>query len=81
MKEIIIKKLEKIKTKYFKKGVKVDFTDEFIEELKELSNYKEFGARKIGKIIKDKVENQIVSEILKDKKKIHLKTLKEETTV
>lgn len=81
MDEIIAKKLQKVKQKYAKKNIKVDWSDAFVQTLKKMSNYEEYGARKIEKIIKDKVENQIVTEILNNKKTVHLKQWKEQTTV
>ena len=42
------------------------------------SNYKEFGARKIDKIIKNNLENIIINNILENKEIITVKTLKKE---
>ena len=49
-------------------------------EIKELSDYYEFGARKIDKIIKDKLENQIIDNLIENKR-INIRTLKEKSIV
>ena len=58
--KIIIDKLNKLKTKY------KDFTynNNLVEEIIKESNYQEFGARKIDKIIEGKLENIIIDNIL-----------------
>ncbi len=58
--KIIIDKLNKLKTKY------KDFTynNNLVEEIIKQSNYQEFGARKIDKIIEGKLENIIIDNIL-----------------
>ena len=53
IKEIVNKELKKIKDKYKKKGIMVKINNRVIEEIIDNSNYKEFGARKINKIIKN----------------------------
>jgi len=45
------------------------------EEIIKESNYQEFGARKIDKIIKDKIETQIIDKIINQNKKIHIEEL------
>ena len=61
--KIIINKLNILQNKY------KDFTynNKLIEELIEESNYKEFGARKIDKIIESKLENIIIDNIINKK--------------
>ena len=72
--ELINKKLFDIKRKYLK-NIKLEIDNKVIEEIIKQSNYKEFGARKIDKIIKDKIENQIIDNIINKKDKIHIKEL------
>lgn len=74
IKNLINKKLFDIKRKYLK-DIKLEIDDKVIEKIVEESNYKEFGARKIDKIIEDKIENQIIDNIINKTKEIHIKEL------
>lgn len=69
---IIKNKLSKLQTKY------QDFTymPTLIEDIIKESNYQEFGARKIDKIIESKLENQIIDKIL-NKESLNISNLKE----
>ena len=72
--QLIEKKLFNIKRKYLKDiTLKIDET--VINQIIEESCYKEFGARKIDKIIKNKIENQIIDDIINNKRKIEIKQL------
>jgi len=74
IKQLIEKKLFNIKRKYLKDiTLKIDET--VINQIIEESCYKEFGARKIDKIIKNKIENQIIDDIINNKRKIEIKQL------
>ena len=76
---ILIKdKLNKIKQKYKNKNIKLKINNQVIKEIATLSNYKEYGARKIDKIIKDKIENLIIDKIIDDEDKINIETINEE---
>ena len=68
IKLLINKKIKSLKDKYKKKSVNVKIGKNVIEEIVNLSNYNEFGARKIDKIIKDKIENIVIDKIINDKK-------------
>ena len=78
IKKIIDIKLKKLKIKYKNKGITIKFTKESIDELIKLSNYEEFGARKIDKIIKSDIETIIINEILDNKNVINIKNIKQE---
>ncbi len=73
IKKIIDMKINNLVKKY--KNIKIKIDDNVISEIVKLSNYYEFGARKIDKIIKDKLENIIIDKIIDNKKSIHIKTL------
>jgi len=77
---IIKIKLNQIKNKYQNK-IEIIISDTIIDEIKELSEYKEFGARKIDKVIKDKIESKIIEGILDKKNKIDINSIKEESIV
>ena len=72
--QLIENKIFNIKRKYLKEiTLKID--EKVINEIIEESNYKQFGARKIDKIIKDKIENQIIDKIIENEKTINIKEL------
>jgi ATP-dependent Clp protease ATP-binding subunit ClpC len=73
IKELITKKLYNIKKKY--KNIKLNINEKVIEEIIKESNYEEFGARRIDKIIKDKIENQIIDKIINKSEEINIKEL------
>ena len=49
-----------------------------INKIVSLSNYEEFGARQIKKIIKDKLENIIIDKIIMSEDKINITNLNNE---
>ncbi len=73
IKKIIDIKINNLINKY--KNIKIKIEDNVINDIIKLSNYNEFGARKIDKIIKDKLENIIIDKIIDNKKSVHIKTL------
>ncbi len=73
--DIIKSKVKKLKSKYRKKNIVVKINNNVIDEILKLSNYKEFGARKIDKIIKNDIENIIINEILNENKVINIKDI------
>lgn len=73
--KIINKHLEILTARFDNINIKID--NHVIDELIELSNYKDFGARKIEKIIEDKIENIIIDEIMNGNKEIIINTIKE----
>jgi len=77
IKLLINKKLKSLKSKYKKKNIAVKISDKVINELVNLSNYEEFGARKLDKLIKDKVENKIIDEIIDNKTNVNINTILE----
>ena len=75
VKEIVKKQIKKLKDKYKKKGIIVKINSSVIEEIIDSSNYKEYGARKIDKIIKNDLETIIINNILDNKENINIKTI------
>ncbi len=78
IKQIVNNKIKKLKNKYKKKDIKLKINNTVIEEIIEKSNYKEYGARKIDKIIKNDLEMIIINSILDNKENINIKTIKKE---
>ena len=79
--KIIKIKLDELKNKYKKKNINIKYNKEIINEISELSNYNEFGARKIDKIIKDKIESIIIENIINDNLNIDISSIKENTII
>ncbi|MDD2518753.1 MAG: ATP-dependent Clp protease ATP-binding subunit [Bacilli bacterium] len=79
--KLIDKKLVLLREKYLKRDIKVKINKKVKEEILELSNYNEFGARKIDQIIKTKVEDKIIEDILNNKENILVKTTFSESKV
>jgi len=75
IKSIINIKIKTLKEKYKNKNVSIKINKNVINEIIKLSNYNEFGARKIDKIIKDKIENIVIEKIIDDKKNITINTI------
>lgn len=78
IKQIVEDQIKKLKNKYKKKDIKLKINNTVIEEIIEKSNYKEYGARKIDKIIKNDLEMIIINSILENKDNINIKTIKKE---
>ncbi len=70
---IISNKITQLINKYKQKNIKIKINKETIEEIIKSSQFQEFGARKINKIIKNKIEDFIIDEIIENKKEIKLK--------
>jgi len=66
-----------LKNKYKKKDINIKISKNVIDEIVNLSNYNEFGARKLDKIIKDKIESKIIDNIIDDNKNITINNIAE----
>ena len=75
--QIINMKLKEFKDKY-KDKIKIRISKDVAEEILNLCNYEEYGARKIAKVIKDKLEAIVIDEIIDDKKEVYIRNLKQE---
>ena len=74
IRKLIENKIFEIKRKYLK-DISLKIDNNIIERIIEKSNYKEFGARKIDKIIKDEIENQIIDKIINKESEFCIKEL------
>lgn len=70
---IIKVKLKNLKEYYLKRDITLSFSRKLMEEIKEESNYREYGARKIDKVIDKKINNYIINKILDGEKNIVVK--------
>ena len=75
IRKLIKEKINNLVDKYYKKGIKITIDNNVIDEILKLTNYEEFGARKINKIINDKLETSIIDMIIDSKKDINIKTI------
>ena len=75
--KIIRMQLKEFKDKY-KDKIKIRVSKEAILEILKLSNYEEYGARKVAKIIKDKIETIVIDKIIDGKDEVYIKDLKQE---
>lgn len=72
--KIINKNILNLKEEY---KIKLDVSNNVIEEIVKESNYELFGARRIEEIIKEEIETIILDELIKNNKNITIKALKE----
>ena len=62
--KIIDKKIKRLKQKYKQKGITVTLDKSVTKKLALDCKYKDFGARKIDKLIKNNIENEIISQVI-----------------
>ena len=74
IKKLIMRKINTIKNKY--NEIRIKISKNVIEELIDESNYLEYGARKIDKIIKNNIENIVLDSIIQNRNIIYIKTIK-----
>ncbi len=71
--KIITLNLNKLKEKF--KEVKINISKETIEQIISESNYQQFGARKIDKIIKNQLENIVIDNIINNQLEINIDSI------
>lgn len=79
IRNIIKNKINVLKKKYANVTIKIG--KNAINEIVELSNYYDFGARKVDKIIKSKLENVIIDSILDNKSTVFITSLKKKQSI
>ena len=75
--KIVRMQLKEFKDKYSEK-INIKISKEAFNEIVSLSNYEEYGARKIAKIIKDKIETIVIDKIIDGETEVYIKNLKQE---
>ena len=75
IKEIINNKFEILRKKY--PNINIEISNSVIDEIIDISNYMEYGARRINKIMSDSIENKIIDGIISNKKVIKINSLNE----
>ena len=79
IRNIIKNKIYVLKKKYANVTIKIG--KNVVNEIVELSNYYDFGARKVDKIIKSKLENVIIDSILDNKSTVFITSLKKKQSI
>lgn len=72
--KIINLKIKDLKEKY-KDKIEIKLASKVINEIVKLSNYEEYGARKIRKVIKDELETQIVEALIDNEESVYIKAI------
>ncbi len=75
MKKIVNTKLNAIKKEYKNKDININFSPKTVDKIIEKSQYSEFGARKVDKIIEDVINRYILDMIVSGNNNISLKEL------
>ena len=75
IKEIIINRLNILKKKYKDKNINLKIDNSVIEDIINKSDYTNYGARKIDKIIKDNIENIIINSVLNNEYNVVINTI------
>ena len=70
--KIINMKMKRLKDKYKEKNIEIKYNKNILNEIEKKINYKEFGARKIDKILADYVESYIIDKIIANETKINI---------
>ena len=68
--KIVNKKIKEIKDKFKENDIKVTINKNVINEIIKEADYNTFGARKLNKLLEDKIDNIVIDGILEGKKKI-----------
>ena len=81
IKVLVEKKLEDIKSKYETTDRVINYNNSIKSDIVRLSNYNEFGARKLDKLIKEYVENPIIQGIIENKKEINIDSISDKVLI
>lgn len=73
IRKIVNNKLDVLNKKY--SNIDITYTDELIDDIISKSDYEEFGARKIDKIISGKVESVVLEAIINNNKNVYIDRL------
>ena len=59
----------------YKKRIKVKIDKNILSDILSMCDYRVYGARKIDKIIKDKIENQIIDSLIDGKNEVYINNI------
>lgn len=72
IKEIVMKKIKKLKNGYQQKDVHIQISNKMINEIVSKCEYDKFGARKIDKVIEDVIDEKIIDSLCEGNVRIHI---------
>ncbi|MBQ9011855.1 MAG: ATP-dependent Clp protease ATP-binding subunit, partial [Bacilli bacterium] len=72
--KIINNCIKKTKEKY-KGKIDIKISKNILKDIIKKSNYEQYGARKISKIIKDKIETQVIEALIENKNSVYIKEI------
>ncbi len=75
LEKIVRQKLSEVKRHFQDRGIQLSIGKSVIPEVIALSKFEEFGARKVDKIIEDKIDRLVIDSILVGKKKVSIPTI------
>ncbi len=75
IKKIVVHKLKVLEKEYLEKDIHITFSTEVVNKIIEKSNYLEYGARKVDKIIEEAINRYILDMIIHGSSNISLKEL------
>ena len=75
IKKIILKEIDKLRDNFNLDKKRLIIKPQVIENIIQETKYKEFGARRVEKIIKDKVYDTVIDEMLNKSVKITIETI------
>ena len=64
IKQVVLTQMRELKEKFKARDIKIQFADSLVEDIIGACDYEKFGARRVGKIIEDKVDNYIIDQVL-----------------
>lgn len=64
IREIVQSKLKIARKKFAEKGIQLKISRHVVDEIIQLSKYKEFGARRVDKIISQKIDSIVIDQVL-----------------
>lgn len=73
--KILLNEIKVIKNKFYDQKIELKIQKSVVNEIIELSDYEKNGARKLKKIMEDKIDNIVIDNILSGNKKISIKEL------
>lgn len=71
--KIVNKKIKEIKNNFLDSNIKISVSKKVIDEIIKESEYNLYGARKLNKILEDKIDNIVIDSILSGKKQVFIK--------
>ena len=60
---------------FIRKEAKIKFSKEIVEEIKKQSDYERFGARRVDKIIEERIDSYIIDNLVRGNHTITIESL------